>query len=190
MQGPALRATGRNTLSDAQWSAPLGRATEASAGTVHEKMETPLSDAQWFVPLGKATEASACTVHEKMETPLSDAQWVVLLGRTTEASAGTVHENMETPLSDAQWFVPLGRATEVSAVMVRNCFLDLFLRMTEASRERSVWFLVRFSGFGRKVFLGSGSQNDGSVARNAPFLVSSMIFWTWSEGVSWIWFSE
>ena len=110
MQGPALRATGRNTLSDAQWSAPLGRATEATAGTVHEKMEGPLSD----------------------------AQWVVLLGRTTEASAGTVHENMETPLSDAQWFVPLGRATEVSAVMVRNCFLELFLRMTEASRERSV----------------------------------------------------
>ena len=70
---------------------------------------------------------------------LSDAQWSAPLGRATEASAGTVHENMETPLSDAQWFVPLGRATEVSAVMVRNCFLDLFLRMTEASRERSVF---------------------------------------------------
>ena len=79
------------------------------------------------------------------------------------------------------WFL-----VRFSGFLVGRCFLDLVLRMAEASRETlRFWFLVRFSGLGRKVFLGSGSQNDGSVARNAPFLVSSTIFWFWSERVSW-----
>ena len=62
MQGPALRATGRNTPSDAQWFVPLGGATEASACTVREEMETPLSDAQWFVPL-KRQSGRSLSVH-------------------------------------------------------------------------------------------------------------------------------
>ena len=144
MQGPALRATGRNTHSDAQWSAPLGRATEASAGTVHEKMETPLSDAQWFVLLGRTTEASAGTVHEQMETPFSDAQWFVPLGRATEISACTMHEKMETPLSDAMVFVLL---------------VSLLLGKTDASRET-----LRFC-CGIKLWFGSEPVSSRSAMR-------------------------
>ena len=47
---------------------------------------------------------------------------------------------------------------------------SLFLKMTDASCETLRFcFLIRCSGYGRKLFLGSVSQNDGSVARTLRF---------------------
>ena len=161
---------------------------------MHEKMETPLSDAQWFVPLGRATEASACAVREKMETQFSDAQWFVLLGRTTEASAGTVHEKMETPRSDAMvcvLLVPLFlRATEASRETLRFCSGIRLCFGSEPVSSRSAMRKHHFRLGTRGALPFFVSQNDRSVARNAPFLLSNAIFWFWSEHVSGICFSE
>ena len=119
-----------------------------------------------------------------------------LSGRATEASARTVHEQMETSRSDDGFCSTCFSVSQNDRSVARNapvllwnkimfwvgaCFFEKrHAKTTSRSAMRKhhfrlgTWGALRFSVF----------QNDGSVARNAPFLFSNKIFWFWSELVS------